>query len=160
MYEPHMVDFNTVKLFSDSSKKGFGACYGFNWIQGVWPSKWKDFHINILELCPILALVETFSHKFRNSVIHFHCDNSSVDDVFNKQSTKDSVIMVIVRRMVLRLLDLKTRFVAVHILGVTNHLCDALSWFQENPSLLRRYNMVSAPTVIPEQSLPVNLILQ
>ncbi len=151
---------DTVKLFSDSPKKGFGACYGSNWIQGVWPSEWKDFHINILELCPILALVETFGHKFRNSVIRFHCDNSSVVVVINKQSTKDSVMMVIVRRMVLRLLDLKIRFVAVHIPGVTNHLCDALSRLQENPSLLRRYNMVSAPIVIPEQSIPVNLILQ
>ncbi len=78
-YEPHMADSNTVKLFSDSSKKGFGACYGSNWIQGIWPSEWKDFHINILELYPILALVETFGHKFR--------------------------------RMMLRLLDLKIRFV-------------------------------------------------
>ncbi len=35
MYEPHIADSNTVKLFLDSSKKGFGACYGSNWIQGV-----------------------------------------------------------------------------------------------------------------------------
>ncbi len=110
-------------MFSDSSKKGFGACYGSNWIQGVWPSEWKDFHINILELYPILALVETFGHKFRNSVIRFHCDNSSVVDVINKQFTKDSVMMVLIRRMVLRLLDLKIRlsqftFQELHIICV------------------------------------------
>ncbi len=41
-------------------KKGFGGCYGSNWIQGSWPENWGNYHINILEMYPVMALIETF----------------------------------------------------------------------------------------------------
>ncbi len=68
----------------------------------------------------MMALIETFGHKFRNFVIKFHCDNSVVVQIVNKQSSKDEVIMAMVRKMVLKLLELKTQFIAIHIPGVTN----------------------------------------
>ena len=136
--------------------KGFGASYGHNWIQGSWSGLWTEFHINILELYPILALIETFGHKFRNSIICFHCDNSSVVDVLNKQSSKDERIMAIMRRVVLKLLSLNTRFFAVHIPGVTNDLYNALSRFQEEPEMLQIYGMALHPSLIPNHALPIN----
>ncbi len=129
MYEPHIANSKAVNLFSDSSKKGFGASFGSGWIQGTWPDSWIDFHINILELYPVFALIETFGHKFKNSVFCFHCNNSAVVDVLNKQYTKDVVMMVMVRKIVLKLLMLNTSFFAVNIPGLTNTLCDKSSWF-------------------------------
>ena len=41
------------------------------------------------------------------------------------------MIMVMVLKMVLRLLELNIKFIAVHILDVTNCLSDAISYIQE-----------------------------
>ncbi len=66
--------------------------------------------------------------------------------------------MVMVRKMVLKLLELKTQFIAVHIPGVTNCLSNAISRFQADEGLLQRYIMVHYPTKIPDHALPHNLI--
>lgn len=159
MYEPHFAQSHTINLYSDASKlHGYGGCYGTSWIQGRWPESWKGYHINILEFYPILALVETFGHKLRNSTIKFYCDNKSVVGIINKQSSKSNVIMIMMRRLVLKLLDMKTKFTAVHIPGVSNILSDAISRFQENPVLLRNHRMALTPTPIAESSLPQNVI--
>ncbi len=155
LYEPSFAASHTMKMYSDASKKGFGGCYGSKWVQGSWPENRRNYHINILEMYPVMALIEIFGHKFRNSVIKFHCDNSSVVHIVNKQSSKDEVIMVMVRKMALKLLELKTQFIAVHIPGVTNCLSDAISHFQADEGLLQRY-----PTKIPDHALPQNLIVQ
>ncbi len=110
MYEPHIANSKAVNLLSDSSKKGFGASFGSGWIQGTWSDSWIDFHIKILKLYPVFALIETFRHKFKNSVLCFHCNKSAVVNVLNKHSTKDVVKMVMVRKIVLKLLMLNTRF--------------------------------------------------
>ncbi len=60
------------------------AMGGSSWKQRAWPNSWKDYHINILELYPIVAMVETIGHNFNNSVICFHCDKSSVVDIFKQ----------------------------------------------------------------------------
>ncbi len=80
--------------------------------------------------------------------------------IVNKQASKDEVIMVMVRKMVLKLLELKTQFIPVHIPGVTNCLSDAISRFQADQWLLQRYSMVHYPTKIPDHALPQNLIIQ
>lgn len=164
LYEPHLAHSHSVHMYSDSSFKGYGASYGSYWIQGIWPDSWKrnpkKFHINVLEMYPILALVETFGNKFRNSVVRFHCDNSTVVSVINKQTSRDDVIMVMVRKLVLKLLELKTKFYAVHIPGVTNVLSDAISRFQVTEALLESHNMRREPSVIPAHILPQSLIPQ
>ncbi len=65
--------------------------------------------------------------------------------------------MVMVRKIVLKLLMLNTRFFAVHIPGVTKTLCDKVSRFQVDPSVLQSYSMAMIPTDIPTHALPVNL---
>ncbi len=64
LYEPSFAASHTIKMYSDASKKGFGSCYGSNWTQGSWPENWRNYHINILEMYPVMALIETFGHKF------------------------------------------------------------------------------------------------
>ncbi len=92
-------DLNMWSKFLESynGKSLFGGTYGSFWIQGSWPEHWKKSHIAILEVYPILALVNTFGHKFANSAIVFHCDNQAVVEIINKQSSKDPNIMAIIR---------------------------------------------------------------
>ncbi len=159
MYGLSKVSFNMVNLYSDASKHGFGATYSSHWIQGSWPQEWKGYHITILETYPLLALVHTFGHKLRNSFITFYCDNQGVAEIMNKQSSKDTRIMVLVRMLVLKMLELNINFYAVHIPGVNNVLSDRISPFQVLQALLGSYNMLIESTSIPEEIHPSNLKL-
>ncbi len=87
--------------------------------------------ITLKELQSVIGQLQyaTFGHKFKNSVICFHCDNSSVVEILDKQSCKDEIMMAMVRKLVLKLLELKTTFYSVHIPGIQNHLYDAHSRF-------------------------------
>ena len=69
-----VVQSTDIKMASDASRIGFGACYGANWIQGSFPTSWQVLHITILELYAVFALVVTFSHKIRNSNINLYTD--------------------------------------------------------------------------------------
>ncbi len=118
-----------VNLYSDASKQGFGDTYGSHWIQDSWPQEWKDYHITILKTYTLLALVHTFRHKLRNSFITFYYDNQGVVEIINNQSSKDTRIKVLVRMLVLKMLELKINFHAVHIPGVNNVLWDRILVF-------------------------------
>ena len=39
-----------IHLYSDASKRGYGAVYGANYIVGLFPEPWQSLTITILEL--------------------------------------------------------------------------------------------------------------
>ncbi len=159
LYAPSLVTSQVINLYTDSSKLGYGAIYGSNWIQGKWNSKWSAFNIAVLEMYPLVALAYTFGHKLKNSVILFHCDNIAVVEIVNKLSSKDEKIMCLVRLLVLKLLQYNITFKAQHISGVKNILADAVSRFQETPQMLANYKMAARPMQVPKEILPENIIM-
>ena len=82
--EPTFGDSNTLHMWSDASKIGFGATYGSRWMQGHWPQVWAQQNIALLELFPIYVLVAMFGEKIQNSCIQFHCDDQAVVTIVNK----------------------------------------------------------------------------
>ena len=82
----------------------FWGTYGTLWIQGTWSEAWKSEDITVLELFPIYPIVYIFKQKIANSDITFHCDNSAICDIINKQTSKHKTIMNIVLPFVLTLL--------------------------------------------------------
>ena len=50
-----IVDSNSLHMFSDASKVGFGATYGTQWIQCRWPTNWSILNITIFKIYPILV---------------------------------------------------------------------------------------------------------
>ena len=148
-----------IHMVSDASKMGFGACYGKQWIQAEYPEEWQSYHITILELYPIHVLINLFGHLMKNSSILFHCDNSAVTAIINKQSSRNNIVMKIVRPLVLLLINHNIQLRSVHIPGVMNILPDKISRFQVTPSLLQEYGMEPHPTPIPHQLLPVNFTI-
>ena len=149
-------DSHSVHLFTDASKTAFGGTYGTFWIQGTWPEAWKSEDITVLELYPIYLIVCMFKQKIANSDITFHCDNSAICAIINKQTSKHKTIMNIVRPLVLTLLLHNITFRARHIPGVHNTLSDAISRLQVTPEMLRHYSMRPLPTTIPEPLKPEN----
>ena len=73
-----------------------------HWFWGTWPSRWSERNITLLllELMPILLALETWGYKMKNSVVVLHTDNEALVSVINKQSSKEKLVMVLVRWLV------------------------------------------------------------
>ena len=151
-----IVNSSAIHLGSDASKLGFGACYGSKWVQAAYPPAWQRQHITYLELYPIYVLIFMFGRLMANSTIIFHCDNSAVTVIVNKQSSKDSDIMGIIRPLVLLLVKHNIHLTSEHIPGLLNILPDRISRFQVTPKLLQEYGMEPTPIPLPKPLLPEN----
>ena len=99
--KPSTASSKTVNLYTDASAAGFGGTFGTHWIQESYPNSWKNYHISVLEIYPILVLIKVFSHKIANADITFHCDNEAVVTVLNKQTSKNPYLLKIIRLIVL-----------------------------------------------------------
>ncbi|XP_052062798.1 uncharacterized protein LOC127702580 isoform X1 [Mytilus californianus] len=117
-----------LHLFTDASGTyGYGALFGSQWFLGKWDTKWQKQNIAFLELYPIVLAVEIWGHRFENQCIYFHTDNIALASVINKQTSKDALIMFLIRRLVLHCLRNNVNFKAKQIYGSKNVLADALS---------------------------------
>ena len=94
------VNSVSLDLFTDASNTGSGAYLGNRWFGGVWPDTWKKFHITVKEIFPIVQAPELWADQLQNQCKTFHCDNSSIVQVINKQSSKDKILINLVRRIV------------------------------------------------------------
>ncbi|CAC5393202.1 unnamed protein product [Mytilus coruscus] len=117
-----------LHLFTDASGTyGYGALFGSQWFLGKWDIKWQKQNIAFLELYPIVLAFEIWGHRFENQCIYFHTDNKALVSVINKQTSKDALIMFLIRRLVLHCLRNNVNFKAKHIYGSKHVLADALS---------------------------------
>ena len=153
-----IIPSNEINMQSDASHKGFGATYGTQWIQARWPKQWLRRHITVLEFFPIFVLISMFSHLLKNANILFHCDNSAVVEIINKQTSKNKYVMKILRPLVLTLMRENISLRCQHVPGIQNVLCDKISRFQVDQSLLLQYGMQTQPAVIPNHLQPPNFI--
>ena len=125
------ISSDVLKLYSDAAgvHGGFAAVFGSKWIAGEWTPEMKAFHITVKELFPIILAIEIWGHLLANHKILFFSDNAAVVDIINKTSSKDKVLMKLVRRMVVAAMHFNIFFKAKHIPGKTNVVCDLLSRF-------------------------------
>ena len=152
-----VIDSDRWHFFTDSSKIGYGGTLGASFIYGKFPDSWHHYNIQILELYPIYVMISMFAHDLANSSIVFHCDNEAIVQIINKQSSRDVQVMKLLRPMILVMLKYNITFKSVHIPGVHNILCDALSRSQVTSQLLRHHGMGRYPTPVPLWLRPHNL---
>ena len=146
-------------MFTDSCKTDYEGTFKNEFIQGTFPDAWQSVDIQVLELYPIFLLVHMFAHKLRNSKVTFHCDNAAVVLSINKQSSRNKLVMTILRPLILLLLKHNVTFFAKHIPGLSNVLCDRLSRFQVTSELLHQQGMRPLPTPVPQRLRPQNFKL-
>lgn len=142
---------DTLQLFTDAaSTVGFGAVYGNKWFNGSFLDNWKNFHISILEFYPILLAVRVWGSLWKNHSILFFTDNEALVSVINKQTSKDNILLTMVRWLVLQCLRNNILFKAKHIPGKKNVLADSLSRLQ-----MSRFRDLAPSAQVDPSPIPV-----
>ena len=117
----------SLKLYTDASAASYAAVFGSQWIQRDFPSTWQNVNIAVKELVPIVLAVHLWGDSLKNKKITFFCDNQAIVSVINNQSSKDTTIMTLVRKLVLTSLTQNFVFASKHIPGRHNVIADCLS---------------------------------
>ena len=143
-----------LNLFTDAAGSlGYGAIFGSHWFFGSWPSSLTNAGITFKELYPITLSLELWGPQLKDQCMTLHSDNFAVVFIINKQTSKDSLIMSLVRRLVLACMTFNILIKAVHIPGKTNVLPDLLSRLQIDRFRQLAPHMDQLPTVVPESLL-------
>ena len=148
VYSRPFMDYNNVLYpedldwYTDASKNpklGFGGNFGHFWFAKKWsddneePGNFiidKDPSIQYLELFAVTASVLLWIHKVRNKRIRLYCDNKSVVDMINMNTSSCKNCMVLIRILVLESMKNNVRIYAKHVTSEDNAIADALSRFQ------------------------------
>jgi hypothetical protein len=144
-----------MNLFTDSAcSKGFGIVYSNEWTFGCFPLQIQQLHINILELYPIALAVVMFGHLWSGTNVLFISDNLSVVYCLNKQTSKDKIMMKLIRFIVLKALKYNFCFKSKHISSSSNIICDKLSRLQVKEALQLAPHLNKCPAAIPLSMTP------
>ena len=150
---------DTIKLSSDAaSTVGFAAVFGKKWFMGVWPVFWKldsvVYHINLMELVPVVLALEIWGALLANHSIIFLCDNMTTVYGINKLTSRDKQSMALIRRLTIVLMKYNILLKAKHIPGRCNITADLLSRLQVAEAKRASPELAEFPTVIPAAMLP------
>ena len=109
-----------LQLFIDASVgRGYGTMCGAQWFFGVCSIYWQTPNITVMGLYPIMATVVMWWKAWANTTFCcFFTDNDSLVFVINKQISKESPIMVLLRRLSLTCLSYDIIFTAQHVPGI------------------------------------------
>lgn len=148
------ITSSSLHLFTDAAGSlGYGAILRSKWLYGAWPDHLAQHNITFKELFPIVLSFEIWGDALKNRCIQIHSDNAAVVHIINKQSSKDTQIMVLVRRLVLAAMKFNILLKATHIPGKNNVLPDLLSRLQIVQFQSAAGNMDPDPTPIPVRLL-------
>lgn len=113
---------------------GFGVYFRGRWCASAWPDRWVELgltrDITFLEFFPVVVALFLWGSELANSTVRFWCDNMAVVRIINKQTSRSTRVMRLVRVFVLRCLQLNLLFTARHVPGIDNAIPDSLSRFQ------------------------------
>ncbi|MES9881498.1 MAG: reverse transcriptase domain-containing protein [Sedimenticola sp.] len=150
------ISSDSLHLHTDAaSTVGFSAVLGKHWFAETWPPEFGQYHINILELFPIVLAVQIWGHKLENHKIMFHSDNEATVHVLNKTTCKDPIMMRLVRRLVLLSMKHNILFRAVHVPGKANKVADFLSRFQFQAAFQCAPQLQRVPLKLPPEMLTI-----
>ena len=129
--DPKRVYSTDLLLFTDAAKHlGFGAIYGYAWIQAKWPKKLEEESIDFQELFAIVAAVYTWGHNWKGKRVVIVTDNKPITQIWDAGSTPTPTLMSLTRKLYLFAAFHHFSISLKHVLGHYNPVADALSRFQ------------------------------
>lgn len=152
LFDHRWISDEALHLYTDASGAvGYGAVFGAHWFFGKWPQNIASRQITFKELLPIVLALEIWGSQLRNRCIILHFDNEAVLYILNKQTSKDSHVMVLVRRLVIACMKHNILVRSAHIHGKDNVLPDLLSRLQIYKFRATAVSMDQLPTAVPEE---------
>ena len=128
--DPDWTCANTLNLFTNASgTSGFGAYFNGSWFRGSWlpHQQLGTRSIQWQELFAIVAAAKVWGPRLAKRRVRFHCDNQAIVYAWSGQSSKDVVIMKLLRELFFTAANHNFSVQLVHIPGQHNPLADALS---------------------------------
>lgn len=151
------VSNDHVQLFTDSAAGeglGFGIYFAGEWACAPWPHNWfaagHTADITVLELFPILVALYIWGERLRNKKICFRSDNLAVCHILNSMTSRSDRVMVLVRNITLKCLEMNIAIRGQHISGISNSLCDSLSRFDQGKFRQLAPEAAEEPAAIPD----------
>ncbi len=118
----------TLEVTSDASGSyGCGAIFGNTWFQASWPPSWEAISITAKELVPIVIAAAFWGSQWTKSRVHFFCDNMAVVALLKTLTSKDALIMHLLRCLAFYAAHYGFEIESYHIPGVQNVAADAIS---------------------------------
>jgi hypothetical protein len=106
-----------------------------------------------------MASINIWGPQLSNKIIVLYTDNQALESIINKPPSRQSDIMILVRKLVLSCMKYNIQVLAKHVIGKLNLVADALSrsQLQKCKELTPKSNPF--PTELPWDILPTNLPL-
>ena len=141
-------------IYTDASGSwGSGAVFASYWFQLPWSTEWSSVNIMAKELVPIIISCAVWGPLLQKSSTEFHCDNQDLIASINKGSSKDTMVMHLLRCLWFFTAAFDIHITATHIAGKTNNAADMLSRNQTAKFLQAYPDMPAFPTPVPPSIL-------
>ena len=116
------------EIFTDASLHGYGAIMERQTMSGKWSRKYKEKHINALELEAVRRALLTFAKDVENLTVRVHSDNSTTVACLRRQgSLKSRTLNKLTGQIVQWTAAHNVTLIPTHIQGYRNVEADALS---------------------------------
>ena len=140
-----------VRLYTDAASTiGYAGVFDDNWFAVRWPLEFPNYHTNVLELFPIVVAVEMWGTKWQMKKKMFLSGNEATVHVINNMSSRDKIMMRLVRRLVVAAMRFNIVFRSEHIIGKTNTVVDFLSRFKVQEARMCAPYLAQFPCAIPD----------
>ena len=142
--------FFDCQITTDASGSwGCGAQFRDHWFQYAWPAEWATVGIMAKELVPIVLGCAVWGPLLVKKDAKLKCDNLGLVDAINKGSSKDDMVMHLLRCLWFFTAFFNIGVTATHIRGVNNSSADMLSRNQAERYLLTNPQASRTPTPLP-----------
>ena len=166
-YDKSSRSATTLNFYSDASRSkvlGYGATFKDEWIFGKWePGYITKFgpSIEYLVLYAVVAGVLTWGERLKNIRLVLFCNNMSVVDMINNQTSKCHNCMYLLHLLTLNNLVHNRKIFINHVKSADNYLADSLSRldFAHFWKLAPRYKKAN-PTLTSRLIWPASKIWQ
>ena len=102
-----------------------------HWLADPWPPELRDRSIQRQELYPIALACLLWGHQCSGMKLLFHCDNQTVVDIWTSDTSRDPLIMHLVRSIFFSAATNHYTVLVTHIVGTNNSIADSLSRLQK-----------------------------
>ena len=147
-----------VILTSDASGSwGCGAYENTAWFQYQWSEATKAYNITAKELLPIIFAAAIWGAQWENKSVLCRCDNEAVVQILNSGTSRDPIIMGLMRCLYFIAAKFSLLLSATHLAGADNILADALS--RDNLDLFLTLHPQAHPSPHPIPAALLDLLI-